>query len=140
MLASHRTPWQVWVLRLAVLVQALSGLYGGGALLADPTGAELRMPLTLLDGTPFADFRIPGAILFIMLGLYPVLVLVGLHRRRAWSWWAAAVLGAALIVWIGVQVWLIGYTSLLQPFYGGLGILIVTLVAAPATRRYLGRM
>jgi peptidoglycan/LPS O-acetylase OafA/YrhL len=139
MLVSQGTPWQIWVLRIAVFFQALSGLYGGGALLADPTGAELRMPLTMLNGTPFADFRIPGAILFIMLGLYPVLVLVGLHRRRVWSWWAAAVLGAALIVWIVAQVWLIGYGSLLQPLYGLLGVLIVTLVATPATRRYLGR-
>ena len=48
-----------YYLLLALLFfQGASGLYGGGALLVDPTGGILQMPLSLLDGSPFDTFLI----------------------------------------------------------------------------------
>ncbi len=61
----------LWALMGGVVFQGLSGVYGGGALVWDPTGALLQMSLELLSGAPFADYRIPGLILFMVLGVGP---------------------------------------------------------------------
>jgi hypothetical protein len=145
------TPFALWVLAALVLFLAASGLGGGVALLGDPSGRSLSMQPNLLRGTPFPDYTIPGFILITAFGLYPLLVLYGLLRRPWWDWmerrnpfkgqhWAwggTVVLGAALVIWIFVQVLLIGYVSRLQPFYGILGLIMIRLALSPRVRRHM---
>jgi hypothetical protein len=120
-------------------------------LLADPSGANLEIPNAYLRDSPFDDYRVPGAILFGVLGIGPLLAVYGIWRRPQWRWanalnpskkmhwaWSASVtVGAALIVWIAIQVAVIGYASLLQPLYGILGLLILILSLHRSTRRAL---
>ena len=42
-------------LTATVLLQGISGLAGGYALLADPSGDFIGLPLAWLEGTPFSD-------------------------------------------------------------------------------------
>ncbi len=63
----------------------LGALDGGRLLAVAPSGWLLRMPVTLLAGSPFADFRVPSTGLFTVLGRVPCLWGVGrlgyfLHR------------------------------------------------------------
>lgn len=75
---SDARPAALWTLAAGLVFQGLSGLYGGGALVWDPSGALLQMPLDLLEGSPFTTYRIPGLILFAVLGIGPLVVAVGL--------------------------------------------------------------
>jgi hypothetical protein len=119
-----------------MLFQGLSGLFGGGALVASPDGAILDLPLGLLEGTPFDSFMVPGLILLIVLGVAPAVVAWGLWRRRAWSWYGSVLLGTALVIWITVQILMIGYENdpPLQAIYGALGILMLGLSLSASVR------
>lgn len=134
-------PPSLFLLMLGLLFQGLSGLYGGGALVADPTGALLQMPLRLLDGSPFSTYRIPGLILLTVLDIGPLIGAIGLWLRRAWAWYGAVAIGGALLIWIGVEIWMVGYhaTPPLQLIYGALGGILLGLSLLPSVRRALGR-
>ena len=137
--APSSRPIALLLLLLGLLVQGLSGLWGGGALVWAPTGALLQMPLSLLDGSPFPNYFVPGLLLLTILGMGPLIVAVGLWERRPWAWYGAVAVGGALIVWIGVQVWMIGYHAdpPLQLVYGALGALLLGLSVHPSVRRAL---
>ena len=122
-----------------LLFQGLSGLGGGAALLLDPSGALLQMPLDLLAGSPFRTYRIPGLILFTVLGIGPLVVMVALWQRRAWAWTGALGISGALIIWIGVEIAMVGYHAdpPLQLIYGSLGVVLLILTLWPSVRRSL---
>ena len=151
MAAKRRTQRPLGAILLALLVgfQALSGLFGGGVLVADPSGGLLRMPLSVLDRAPFADFLVPGLILLVILGVVPAVVAFALWARPAWrtagsiervfgehwAWVGAGVVGVGLLIWLAVEAWLVGPSALLI-VYGIVAMLIVGLALMPSTRRY----
>lgn len=97
------------------LFVGLGALYGGGALVADRTGAVLGMPLELLARSPFDDYLVPGLTLLVVNGVGS---LVGAALSLARVRWAGAlglVLGAFLAAWIVLQVLWIGPISWFQP-------------------------
>lgn len=143
-------PIAVWLLIVLQVLLGLGGLAGGGALVLAPDGRLLQMPVSLLNDTPFTDFLLPGALLFTFMSLLPVAVAYGLWRRPAprlpekinpfkgihWAWAGSLAVGAAVMIWITVQVMLIGYGSVLQPLYFGWGIVIIGVTLLPSVRHY----
>lgn len=125
-----------YILLALIFFQGTSGLVGGTALVLDPSGEILQMPLTLLDGSPFDTYLIPGAILLLVLGVFPIIILYGLLRRKAWAWSGAVLVSAALIIWIVAEIAMIGYQSEppLQLIYGSVGILLLILTQRPAVQ------
>ncbi len=121
-----------------IIFQGISGLSGGVGLVLDPTGESLRIPLSWLENSPFDDYLIPALILLIVLGLFPLVVFYGLLKKWSWSWYAALIVGAALIIWIGVEISIIGYHPQppLQLIYGSLGLIILVFVLMPSVRRF----
>jgi hypothetical protein len=138
----------VWTLIALLVLLGLGAVAGGGALLLGPDGAILRMPLSLLSGTPFRDFRLPGLLLFLFNGVYPLAVARWLWRPPNWRWpqavnpfptlhwvWTATlVAGVILTAWITVQIRLLGYLHPIQLVYLGWGVLIAALTLAPGVR------
>lgn len=118
--------------------QGISGLFGGGALVLDPTGSILQMPISLLDGSPFDTYLIPGLILLLVLGIFPLIVLYGLWKRKPWSLFAAFLVSIALIIWIGVEIIMVGYHSEppLQLIYGLTGIALLILSQMPSNKSW----
>jgi hypothetical protein len=110
-------------------------------LVHDPTN-NIGMPLSLLKGTPFKDYLVPGLILLIVVGLFALLVLVGLLRRWKPAWWLSLASGGGLVIWIIVEVVLLGYLPGagigLQIVFGLVGAAIVVLALSRPTRRYFG--
>ena len=96
-------------------------------LVSDPTGQSLQMSTQLLKGTPFSDFRVPGLLLFIALGVGATIPLVGHIARARWAVSSCLMLGLALIGWIIIQVLLVGFISRLQPLYAIVGIAVVAI-------------
>jgi hypothetical protein len=131
-------PITVYVLMATLLFQAVSAIGGGYGLVADPSGAGMQMPLELLAGSPFNDYFIPGLILLVVLGIGPLVVLYGLWTRRAWGWYGAILVGLALMIWIVVQIALLGYMAWppLQLVYGLLGLVIAGLALLPPVRTF----
>jgi hypothetical protein len=126
-------------LTTTILLQGVSGLVGGYALMADPSGALIGLPLVWLEGTPFSDYFVPGIILLTMLGVCPVVVGWGLWRGRSWAWYGSVLVGASLAIWILVEIIMIGYQPdpPLQAFYGLLSLVILALSSARSVRQRL---
>lgn len=125
-----------YILIALLFFQGASGLLGGTALVLNPSGKTLQMPLTLLKATPFDTFLIPGIILLLVLGVFPLIVLYGLVVRKAWAWTATVLVSIALITWIGVEIAMIGYhpDPPLQLVYGLVGVILLILTQLPSVQ------
>lgn len=138
-------PASAWALLACCIFQAISAIGGGLALVLDPTASSMGWSADILEGSPFGDFLLPGLILLVVLGLFPLVVAYGLWRRHRWGWWGAGALGVGIIIWLATEVILIGdallssapgFTIAFWVAYGLLAILILTLVLLPPVRRF----
>jgi hypothetical protein len=132
-----KRPAALWILLLLLVIQGLGGLAGGLSLTIAPDGSIMKMSTSLLDGSPFHDFLIPGLVLLLVLGVLPLVAAVGLWVRRRWAWYAAFAVGCGLMIWILVEITIIPY-SWLQPFFGGVGLLIFVFSLLRPVRRFYG--
>jgi hypothetical protein len=124
---------------VAMVLETLLGVgaVGGGiALMAGPHGEILPLPVSALAGSPFADYFAPGVILFVVLGLAPLGAAVAAWQRRPSARFLAFAAGCALLIWLIVEIAIVGYSSHppLQAIYLGLGV-VMTLVAAEWIRQ-----
>lgn len=145
------------ILLIALLLfLSFGALFGGWSLITQPDGSGLGMPSSWLAGSPFADYRIPGIILFTLFGLAPLVVVYGLIRRPSWRWadallqplhmhWslaAALLIGVAQMIWIVVQLLLMSERFFLQPLLFVVGLAIALLAwrvaRAPQSSRIAG--
>lgn len=138
--AARPRPVAFYVLLGTVLFQGISGVAGGLGMALDPSGASIGVPLEWLSSSPFNNYLIPGLVLFLLLGVGPLMVAAGLWGRRSWSWSASILTGLALFVWLGVEIAVIGYQDEppLQLAYGVVAALIVLSALTPSVRRHLG--
>jgi hypothetical protein len=114
------------VLALEVLLSV--GAIGGGLILMlAPRGEIMPLPLSALDGSPFDTYFVPGLILFGVLGLGPLVAARLAWLRHPLAPAAAFVVGTALIIWVGVEVAIIGYSNEppLQAIYLAVGVAIL---------------
>jgi hypothetical protein len=109
------------------VVLGIGALAGGLILMLAPRGEILPLPLSALAGSPFDTYFVPGMILFGVLGFGPLAA-----ARLAWMHHplgpvAAFIVGAGLLIWVAVEVAIIGYSNEppLQAIYGILGVAIV---------------
>ena len=138
---NSRRPITLRALIVLTAIQIIGATGGGIGLVQDPIN-NIGMPLSMLEGSPFSDYLIPGLILLIVVGLFPIIPLVGLILRRRWGWWVELAAGAGLIIWIIAEVALLGYLPGagigLQIAMGLLGVVIVVLTLVSPTRRFFG--
>ncbi|HEY1168208.1 MAG TPA: hypothetical protein VGE81_04400 [Candidatus Limnocylindrales bacterium] len=97
---------------------------GGAALMSKPDGSVMQMPLSMLDGSPFPDFLVPGLILGGLFGLGSFAVAVlGLRHWRIAPFLAFAI-GCGQMIWIVVELAIIKSLSILHPICFGIGLAI----------------
>jgi hypothetical protein len=117
---------------LGVALVALELFLGVGAvasgigLIADPTGG-LGMSTSVLADSPFSDFLVPGIILFLAVGVFPLVVAVSALRGAGWVGLGHIAVGAVVLGWIVGEFVLLGYISWLQPAILVLGLAILML-------------
>ena len=116
MSTTARRPAALLALIVVQLFQAVGALGGGAALVASPRGGVIKLPLSYLSGSPFSDYLIPGVVLFLVLGIGPLMVAWALIRRprsaaleaanpfrhEYWGWTPSGVIGVGLVIWIAV--------------------------------------
>lgn len=95
--------------------------------MSDPTGKTLGMDISMLEGSAFKDFLIPGIILFVFHGIGNTFAAVYSLRRGKYMNEVAIIFGLAMMIWIIVQVTIIGYGSLLQALYFSTGLIQIIL-------------
>ena len=87
-----------------LLFLGLSGLYGGYKLMTDPTGGSLKMPLQLIEETPFQDYLIPGIILFSGIGILSIVIaILVLYKVKSYPIYIMGQ-GVVLIIWLTTEL------------------------------------
>lgn len=138
---------------LLIGLQGLLGIgavFGGGALMLDPSGSLLGMPTDLMQLPLFPDYLIPGLILLLVFGVLPLTVTAALVWRWDWSWgeklnlfkdrhwsWAFSLyIGFGLIIWLTVQIYILGGSSVVHLVYMAWGLAIQAMTVLPVVAGY----
>lgn len=142
-------PLALYPLLVLIGVLSIAGLAGGWSLMADRTGDALQADLSWLEGTPVSDFLLPGVFLFLVYGVFGLILIAGLWTRRSfglagigertgllWSWWGAVAIGSILIAWIVYELFVIPDVVWLQPALAAVGFAIIVLAMLPSVRTY----
>jgi hypothetical protein len=88
----------------------------------DPSGSALELPMSLLEGSPFPDFLIPGMFLLAVNGVGSMIGAGLSFARRRYAQEIAIVLGAILVAWIVIQIVIISSFHWLHVLYFILGV------------------
>jgi hypothetical protein len=135
--STNRRPATVWTLMLLVGFLSLSGFHGGIALLRDPSGGLIGFPAEMIKRLPIQNYMLPGLFLLVIYGCGGAFVVYGLASRSKRARSAAILLGIILLVWIVVQVWLLGPpVAVLQIIYFVLGTAIAGVSWLPSVKRH----
>lgn len=126
----------------------LGAIFGGGILIISPGGKLFGMPLSMLQNSPFNSFLVPGIILFLVLGVVPMLLVFALLKKPKnklaeqfnffndmhWSWTFTMYVAFALIGWIQIEMLFLGGAHWLQTCYMFLAVMIIFVALLPQVR------
>jgi hypothetical protein len=130
------------------LFLGIGAFFGGFGMILDPSGKSMGFPQELVDASPFGDLFIPGILLFIVNGLFPLFVLYSLLKRPSidflglinydksqdWPWTLSYYVGFTLILWITFQVWFVITVDILHIIYLLYGLMIIFITNLPSIR------
>lgn len=132
-----------------LLFLGISAIFGGGALIISPSGRLLGgWPLSILKNSPFSNFLVPGIILFLVLGIFPIFTVWALIKKPMvpfaayfnlfndmhWSWGYSIYCAFALMIWIQIETYFIQGVGWLQMFYMLYAIPILIVALLPSIR------
>lgn len=100
----------------------LTAFVSGMLLVVYPSGKLLKAPLDMLNGSPFNDFLIPGIILLLVNGIGQLIAGILTFRKNPFSELIGFIFGIGLMIWIFVQVNMIGGGNILQYVYFFVGV------------------
>ena len=115
---------------ILLLFLGLGALAGGIALVAAPDGSAMQFSTSLLEGSPFTDYLVPGLILGGLFGLGSLVVALLAVRREPLAPLLAFGIGIGQMIWITVELAIIREFSPLHVimFSLGLGLAIDALI------------
>lgn len=143
-----KRPFEIYILFLFLVLLSANAFYGGLSMIFSPDGSLLGMEPGWLKNTPFNDFMIPGILLTIFMGIFPLVALAGLiwenccpwlnvlniYRDKTWGWTFSLYCGIMCITWIIVQQ-LIAEYFILQPIISSVGLTIIILSLLPGIQK-----
>lgn len=110
---------------ILLAVVGITSMLGGAALIIDPSGQSMSLNVEVLAGTMFTDYRAPGIILFLAIGVLSSSVAV----LTAGNFKSYPILifyqGVILTGWIMAQIYLLPETHFMQVVYGIFGIMLM---------------
>jgi len=106
------------------LFAAVSAIVGAIGLLA----GFMNIPVSVLNGTPFADFTVPALLLgSVVGGSALVAATIALFGPRQFEALASAGAGCIMVGWMTVEVAMIGLAIWVQAAYFAVGLLMIGL-------------
>jgi len=110
------------IIQLLVMLNAFGGGWYGmaGAPGVDPAW---------LDGSPFSSYFVPALFLFVAIGGGMLVATIAWWRKTSLAPWISLGMGGLVMLWIVVQLAIIGSVSPLQPISFVAGAAIATLAA-----------
>ena len=144
-----KRPIALWILVFWLAFLSLGGLYGGIAMLLDPSGGSLQMT-EVLSLLPVPNYVLPGLFLLFIMGILPLFLIYGLLVRPNWSWldsifrqikyyWAwtgTVILCVILAIWLLAEGVLIGFKWPIQYVTAVNGLFILIFVFFPSVRNF----
>jgi hypothetical protein len=144
-----KRPFETWILIVLLALLAVNAFYGGISLILAPDGSLLKMQPGWLDNSPFTNYFIPGLLLLLMNGVFPLVAIFGLitknnnhfvnwlniYKNRCWGWTFAVYSGIITNIWIIVQQLMAEY-FILQTIIVAVGLLILIAALLPRVMRY----
>ncbi|MBL8923290.1 MAG: hypothetical protein JNJ54_30845 [Myxococcaceae bacterium] len=120
-----------WSLVVLELFLAAGAFYGGTQLVRDPSGGLLQMPANqfLTGSSIFKDWLVPGVVLLLANGVFPLVVAGAELRHARWAVLAHLAVGCVLLGWMVVQVAVMGLSAGIQTVFLSLGLVITALAA-----------
>jgi len=114
---TNKKPFSCKLLIFLHILLGIGAVFGGLVLVIDPSGDLIKMPITLLENSPFNNFFIPGIILLVILGILPLIISYALITKWSWklanklnmfttmhwSWAFSLYIAFALIIWITIE-------------------------------------
>lgn len=109
-----------------LLLVSLNALAAGYSFLSDPTGNGLGITTAYLQpSAPFANYFIPGLVLFTVIGIWGVVVAVlAILESRHYAFFIL-VQGYILLGWIGIQLTMV---TLFHPLHLAIALSGVALI------------
>ena len=145
-----KRPWSAWILIVLLIFQTLSAFLGGIMMFVSPDGKATGMD-AFLNEIPFGSLILPGLILSILLGIFPLITAIGLVRKKEnrffdslnvfkgehhWAWAYSIYTGLMLIIWITVQIQMLGGGHFLQTMYAFVAVAILIAALIPPVKRW----
>lgn len=118
-----RRGWAGWGLLVVLLLVGIGAVYGGIGLVADGMG----MPTAWLVHLPVHTWTLPGIALLVTVALPQLVAAWFVWRRDHRAGVVGVAAGAALVLWIAVQLLLLQRYYFLQPVVAVLGVVEVLL-------------
>lgn len=151
MKSGEKRPASLFLLLFLLIVQAIGAIGGGLSLVLSPSGEIMHMSTSMLKGSPFESFLVPGIILLMVLGVFPAFIAWALMIRPGWRWpgainvykgihwvWTFSLyLGIMLATWIYIEIVFIPF-DILQTIFGLVGMAIIIATLLPANMVYFG--
>ena len=151
--SDRKRPWTLYMLLAMVLFQGLGAIGGGLVLMIRPDGSLIHMPVSILSGSVFTSFLIPGLVLFLVLGVFPIctffmllfepqwrfLQLLSIYRDRYVGWMFSLFIGISLIIWMDIELAIIGHGAFIQDIDTVLGLMILIFTLTPSVMKYYER-
>ena len=114
-----------FTLMLLLFINGTGAIFGGFSLMQHPDGSGLGMTTDLLKQSPFADFFIPGLVLFIANGIWSLTALILIFLNKPAARFAAYSQGIILLGWIVMQVIFIRELHYFQLVFLAIGFAMV---------------
>ncbi len=145
-----KKPIVVHFLIILLSLLGIGAIISGAALMLAPDGSLMGMPLSVMHDSPFTNFFIPGLILCLFIGVYPLGIAFGIAKQPTWNWpntinpfrqyhwsWAGSLAaGMIVLIWLTVELLWVPFSILHEIYYIWAGlILLFTLL--PKTRKSL---
>lgn len=150
--SSRSKPAALTILIATELIFAILGFGSAFGMLSSPSGKGMGLSQDLLENTPVGDFTLVGLFFLAFYGVLPTVAVYGLITKKRWRWtdvvnkwtgqhwaWTASVaLGIVLLLWIVVELSMLGFLSgiggVLQVIMTVVGIWILALTMLPSVK------
>jgi hypothetical protein len=153
LIMGKKKPIPLYLLITLLMINSISALYGGIGLVINPTGSSLKLGNELLAGTIFNNYLIPGIILLLVFGAFPLFLIytllrepqwnwtsrINMYRNRYWAWSYSLITGIALIGSMFVKIFMVGYEKDIKIHFALLGVAIVVFTLWPSVMKYYRR-